>query len=139
MAQATGARRGTRSTAKVPVDKVPAELRGFYDDEPADDGPVRLTTGTAALVEREPLFYIDDKEYTIPKKFGPHLGLVYLRAAESDGRDIALGRVMKAALGPEGWDALCSCEDITSDQLTSIMGKVQDKVLGAVESTEGNG
>lgn len=99
--------------------------------------PVRISTkDKVEEIERVPLFYIDDDEYTIPKKFAPNVGIQYLRDLNEDGRDFAVARLMKAALGSEAFDALADCESITKEQMEKINGMIIELALGAVD--EGN-
>lgn len=161
-AKRTGAAKAAPAARKrieaVPADNVPAELRGFYDDPHAnprdiltgivgeDDGSVldfrTPTKEDRAAVEVEELFRADGTSYYIPKVFGPGLGLVYLDRAQ-EGRDIALGAVLKAALGPPGWSALirmARLDAINEDQMNVLLGRVMTKVMGTIEENgEGNG
>lgn len=142
----------------VPVDDVPEELRGFYGDGPpklsrargggTSDGyePLALSTPTRAEraeVEMEPLFFIDDTEYGIPVTFPPSLALIYLDALD-EGRDIAVARVLREAIGKPGWTALITFVRkggaIGEQAMGAMMNRVLEKVMGVVNDMgEGNG
>jgi hypothetical protein len=90
----------------------------------------------------ERLFSIDGVPYYIPVEYPPSYAIVYLDALD-EGRDVAVGRVIKLAVG-EGWRALVELSTKRPDlippaQFTALMQKVMNKVMGAVEDIEGNG
>lgn len=117
---------------------VPPELRDFYDRIGDDDEvSVDLVTEPDEEVETEKLFSIDGREYRIPVEFGPHLGLIYVDSAEK-GMDIALGRVLKMAIGEDGWRALVGHKSLTAPQLRTILNRVMVKVMGALEAAAKN-
>lgn len=144
----------------VPTDEIPAELRDFYSSGPprlgrargagttGDGGytPLELTTPTAAerkAVPLEPLFYLDGVEYGIPKEFPPALALLYLDGLD-EGRDIAIARVLKVAVGTAGWSALMQYVRaggaVGEEALAAMLEHVLKKVLGIIEASgEGNG
>jgi hypothetical protein len=138
--------KATTRTRRVPAEQVPAELRGMYESETTDAEEVSLdfdsAEGTIEPVERENLFKHKGVWYTIPKEFGPGVGLVYLdRVSNGGGRDEALGTILKTVIGPKGWAALLelAAEDkISLAQMKAIMVKVNDRTMGALEDTEGN-
>ncbi len=144
MAATKAKAKATTRTRQVPEEKVPAELRGFYSDKRASES-VSLNFTTAPTEEEEPveleeLFSIDGKPYMIPVEFGPGVGLIYLdRIAE--GRDVALGEVLKAVIGDEGWQGLlklAKLNRISLAQLQKIIETVNERTLGAMEASEGN-
>jgi hypothetical protein len=102
------------------------------------------TSAPVADMPMERLFSIDGKAYHIPVEFPPAYGLVYLDALEG-GRDVAVGKALKLAIGAQGWKALRDlCEQrpdvISPAQLAVLMDKVLTKIMGAIEeSGEGNG
>jgi hypothetical protein len=151
-----------RAARPAPVDDVPEELRGFYDDDPTPAPPrlrrargagttgggyqpLELSTKTPRKgrdVELEPLFYLDGEEYGIPAEFPPSLALVYLDAID-EGRDVAAGRVLKMAIGRDGWTALMRYVTaggaIGMRDMAAMLNHVMVKVMGTVEGMgEGN-
>jgi hypothetical protein len=136
--------KATTRTRQVPDDKVPAELRNMYRDE-RESEEVSLDFTTEAgdnepEEEREKLFSVDGVDYTIPVRFGPGVGVVYLDRL-SQGRDVALGGVLKTVMGEEGWAAflkLAELNRITLPQLRAILEKVNERTMGAMEDAEGN-
>lgn len=143
---ATKAIKATTKTRRVAEENVPAELRNLYDaDRRKDEEDVSLDLTTEAgedeePVETEKLFSVDGVEYRIPVEFGPGVGLLYLDRI-SEGRDVALGQILKTVIGEQGWKALLRLAElnrINAAQLKAIMKKVNDRTLGAVEDIEGN-
>lgn len=132
-------------------DDVPAELRGFYDAPVLSRGAKgaaeveSLDFATPTLEQRnavpmEKLFSIDGTDYFIPVEFGPGMGLIYLDGV-AEGRDVALGRVLKKALGDTAWNALVAYAPyITGAQMEHLLDVTLRKTLGALEENgEGNG
>lgn len=131
----------------------PAELVDFY-------GPPRLAASTAdgvsldfttpdqaaiAKVPLEKLFSINGKDYFIPVEFPPGVSIAYLHGVE-EGRDVALGRCLKAVIGEKGWNELAAFVaatnggGITRDQMRRLLDTVMTKVMGSLEEGgEGNG
>lgn len=138
--------KATTKTRRVAEENVPAELRNLYDRGAAEE-EVSLDFTTRANAdedepeeERDELFSIDGVSYTIPVQFGPGVGLIYLDRLD-EGRDIALGAILKTVIGKEGWEALMrvAAENrITGPQFKAILKKVNDRTMGAVEALEGN-
>ena len=141
----TKAIKATKATRRVQEENVPAELRNLYDADrkATEDVSLDLTseaTEDEAPVETEKLFSVDGVEYRIPVEFGPGIGLIYLNRID-EGRDVALGGILKTVIGKEGWAALMKLAEsnrITGPQLKAIMKKVNDRTMGAVEAIEGN-
>lgn len=135
--------KATKNTRRVPEEQVPAELRNMYRDERDDDVSLDLTTEATddePDVPRDKLFSVDGVDYTIPVQFGPGVGLIYLDLIDQ-GRDVALGAILKTVIGREGWRALMKLAElnrITGAQFKAIITKVNERTLGAVEDLEGN-
>lgn len=141
---------------------VPAELVDFYGPPKlsrprgagtrgqAPDGvSLDFTSPTRdeiAEVPLEKLFSIDGRDFFIPVEFPPAFALIYLDGIE-EGRDVALGRVLKAAMnanGQRGWDALQEFVKgggrISRAQMAHLLDLVSTKIMGAMEDNgEGNG
>ena len=141
----TKAIKATKATRRVAEENVPAELRGLYDADRKTAEEVSLDFTSAPTEDepeapREKLFSLDGVDYTIPVEFGPGVGLIYLDRI-GEGRDVALGGVLKTVIGEEGWAALmrlAALNRISLGQMRAIIGKVQERTMGAVEGVEGN-
>jgi len=135
-------------TARPHPDDIPAELRDFYGppnlrDDAGEVESLDFATPTREqrnAVPLEKLFSIDGVDYFIPVEFGPGMGLIYLDGV-AEGRDVALGRVLKKALGDAAWTALVAYAPyITKGQMEHLLNVTLQKTLGALEeSGEGNG
>jgi hypothetical protein len=101
--------------------------------------PVRIvTTAAPAAAPREPLFYIDDREFTIPVEVPPNVSMAYLRDMRNGNAEQALASVFDRLLGPEGLDELAECDSLEPDQLKEIMRVIELKVMAAAEQLQGN-
>lgn len=103
----------------------------------SDIQPVQIDSSVVAKEERVPLFYIDDDEFTIPKKIKPNVAMRYLTDVRDRGPEVALAEVMTEILGEDAMDALAESEAVTDEQMQQIMGIVQKLLLGAMDRTSG--
>lgn len=98
------------------------------------DEPIRLSsTKPADFDEREPLFYIDEQEYTIPKRPRANLSLQFLDKVKSEGTDYASAWLMEEMLGADAYEALMKLDTLEPEQLDQITTLCQKKVLGKLE------
>lgn len=131
-----------RNQSRVKRQNVTRSLReadGLGDDfSEVDLTPIHIDTKNQPEAERDPLFYIDGVEYTIPSKVPASLGLRYLRVLREEGAAEAAGEMLERVLGTETYDALMECEAVDDEQMQRIMRIVEHKVMGQLESTTGN-
>lgn len=110
-------------------------------DPNAEFEPIRIVSRTEeerAQDDRVVLFYLGDKEYTIPAKPRTNVAIKYLRDIRSEGDEIAQANMLVGLLGEEGFDALCDAEDILPEQFEAIVSIAAAKTLGALENTTKN-
>jgi hypothetical protein len=98
-------------------------------EEALDFEPIRIASNDAIEVERVPLFYIGDDEYTIPKSISPGVALQFLREAREHGRDIATAPLLTRVLGEDAYKALEQSEALEEEQMEWIVDKVLDLAL----------
>jgi hypothetical protein len=106
-----------------------------------EGGKPRTLAQALVEAEREPLFSIDDVEYTIPVEGAvpPALGLESLEVARVNGQPHAEAWLAEMLLGSAGWRALRTCPDIEMGQMQAIMRIMRDRAMGALEIEEGKG
>jgi hypothetical protein len=92
--------------------------------------PVKISTAEVLDEEREPLFFIDEVEYTIPKVIRASILMRYLQDTYDRGQEYALAAGMREVLGAEAMEALADCDQVTDEQMNQIMGIVERKLLG---------
>jgi hypothetical protein len=107
----------------MPVPKKPTE-------------PVRIVTADGP-VETEPLFYIDDVEYTIPVEISAGFALRYLEIAADEGENAAELYLLKGVLGEDGFAALRDAQMVTFAQFQQISTIIMERTLGTLESAQG--
>lgn len=100
--------------------------------------PIRLQTPEAVAekavpVGRQPLFYVGEKEYTIPVDVPGSLTLKALDMTATEGEVIATRWVMRQVLGDDGYKALLTHPDITKRELAAITKVVRELVFGEAE------
>lgn len=101
--------------------------------------PVRIVTNAdAPILDREPLFYIDDDEFTIPKEMPPNVTFAYIRDMRGGNAEQALANVFDMLLGPEALDRLATCDQLTPEQSKEIMRVIEYKVMEAADQLQGN-
>jgi hypothetical protein len=99
-------------------------------------GKPRTLAEALAGVDREPLFSIDDVQYTIPVAVPPALGLEAIERSRAmgAGADAWLAELM---LGADGWKALRTCPDVDEDQMATILRVLRERALGPLERANG--
>lgn len=99
---------------------------------------VRIDTKKAAKVDREPLFYIDDKEFTIPVVVPPNVALAFIRDMRGGSYEQAIAKALDNLIGKKGVDMLAECEALTNEQMSQIMKVIEVKMMAAAEQLQGN-
>lgn len=89
--------------------------------EPADDGVLRISTASNPPIEeaREPLFYINDAAFTVPKLISPRIVFLGIDKMRREGALFGSMYVTELVLGTEQYQQLLAhyeAEDITQDQ-----------------------
>lgn len=111
----------------VPVSEVPTAANGA-------PRVLRFSTATEEEVEeREPLFYIDDREYTIPKVMPTNDALACLHVFRTQGNLFATDHLLETLLGVEGYAALLSYKKLKPEDLQAIIEIATERMLGAAE------
>jgi hypothetical protein len=101
--------------------------------------PVRIVTNAdAPILDREPLFYIDDEEFTIPKVVPPNITYGYIRDMRGGNTEQAMANVFDRLLGQEALDRLADCDQLTPEQSKEIMRVIEYKVMAVAEELQGN-
>lgn len=86
-----------------------------------DDGVLRLSTASTPAVEeaREPLFYIDGEEFTVPKLISPRIVYLGIDKMRRDGPLFGSMYIAELVLGTDQYQRLLAhyeAENITQDQ-----------------------
>ena len=118
-----------RSTARPKASAAPKPV------EHSTDGGfevLRLTTKSDPE-ERVPLFYIDDREYTIPKRPRMNIALEFMHLARERNDSAAMDYLLEKLLGKEGYQALRDYDDLTPQQFQQITDIATRLTLGALE------
>lgn len=107
-----------------------------------DDGVLRLSTGSNPPVEeaREPLFYIDDDEFTVPKLISPRIVYLGIDKMRRDGPLFGSMYVAELVLGKPQYQRLLEhyeAENITQDQFDQAIRAVS-KLFFDQEKRAGN-
>lgn len=126
----------TAKGTKAPVAKrapAPRPKRAVPVEEDPGGIPVLRLTTVGVEETRVPLFYIDDREYSVSSKPGLNVALKFLSIARAQGEGMAIDYALGKLLGPEGYSALLDYDELTPDQLKQIMDVVQKLVMGALE------
>lgn len=94
--------------------------------------------------ERVPLFSITTPDpdggeptvthYDMPAKPHPGLALRFLRDARIYGAEVAAAALLEESVGTEGYLALCAEPDLAPSDLSAIMLRARNVVLGRLEA-----
>jgi hypothetical protein len=88
--------------------------------------------------EREPLFSIDGREYTIPKEVPGNLSLQAIERMRTESEYAVIAWIMETMLGKAGYRALLDCKAVKPSQLRAITEICRSKMMGELEE-EGKG
>lgn len=121
------------TTSRRPAKQRAAKKTAAAPEVAEDFVPVRLASKSTAPADRIVLFYVDEEEYSIPKRVGRNHGLRYLRTMRRQGEAIAAQELLEILIGEDGYEALMECEDLTDEDLDKIMTRLRDMALGEVE------
>lgn len=99
--------------------------------------PVRIDTSQEVEEKREPIFYIDDTEYTIPVKIPARMTVKYLNDVYEHGEEYAIASSMRDILGGDAMEALAECEHVGDEQMEQIMAVVEKKLMASAKKTTG--
>jgi hypothetical protein len=129
---ATTQRRGrpAATTKTVPAKRAPAK-------KPV---PFEFTTDPTTpdeFDEREVLFSVDGKEYTVLVRIPAHVALEYVFTSAEGGAGNAIVFALNYALGSESRRALLTCKSLTPDELGEIIKVVRAKFDGALADPKG--
>src|SRR5690349_2391474 len=94
---------------------------------------LRLTTKQADPVEREPIFYIDDVEYTIPVRMRTNEALECLHVFRTRGDEVATDFLLEKLLGADGYRALREYDGLEPEHLQQIIEIAVERMMGATE------
>jgi hypothetical protein len=89
------------------------------------DGVLRLSTSSATPVEeaREPLFYIDGEEFTVPKVISPRIVYLGINKMRAEGMLFGSMYVTELILGTDQYQRLLAhyeAERITQEQFDQV-------------------
>jgi hypothetical protein len=113
-----------------------------------DDGVLRLSTASNLAVEeaRDPLFYIDDQPFTVPKLISPRIVYLGIDKMRRDGPLFGSMYIAELVLGTDQYQRLLAhyeAEDITQDQFDQAIKLIsnlffdQDRRVGRGEDGAG--
>ena len=84
--------------------------------------------------ERVPAFSINGTTYSILTRPKTNTGLKYIHLARTKGTEIAIDYMLETLLGKEGYEALIDFDDLTEDDLKSVIDAASKIMAGAVEA-----
>lgn len=100
--------------------------------------PVRIDPAAAPEeMERIPLFYIGDQEYSIPAEMDARSALVAMRLIRTQGLEAAASYMMEEAIGRDAITALIR-SNANNGQIKEILSNVQRMYMGDLEEMLGN-
>ena len=91
----------------------------------------------AVDAEREELFTVDGVSYTIAKTVPASAGLEYIRIAAEVNTDAGIVYAMRTALGTDGFNALRAAQDVSGEDMRTVMNACTTLLLGSVIGPKG--
>lgn len=104
----------------------------------AKEAPNFDNRAPAADVEMVHIFTLNEKEYFIPKKPRINIGLKYLHAVKTKGQNEAGMDMLSDLLGEENYLALIGYDELTENDLMTVMAIASDAVFGQPTLAPGN-
>jgi hypothetical protein len=104
-----------------------ADTKGQASDE--DLNVLQFSSDAKArpgVEQRVPLFFIDDKAYTVPRFPNPAVGLRYLKILHEESEGEAVYYLLQNMLGEEGYDALMEYSEankLSPEQFEAVVAK----------------
>lgn len=99
--------------------------------------PIHIDTSEEVEEKREPFFYIDEVEYTIPVKVPANVVVQYFKDVKEKGAEYAVACAMEDMLGEDAMTALAETDEITDEQMQKIMAVIETKLLGTMKKVSG--
>lgn len=97
--------------------------------------PVRIDPKAAPeQVERVPIFYIGDKEYTAKKRVDGRTALRMLRIGGEAGVEAMQWAMLEDGLGKQAIDDLIACEAVSDEQVKLIFTQLTQLYYGQVRA-----
>lgn len=99
---------------------------------------LQLTSKKDKKEDRVPLFSIDGKEYTVPRKPGFKVVMRYLNVARKSGNDLYAAQALcEDMLGSEAWEEFLAWDDLEDDVMSAVIEKCVNLATASVsESAE---
>lgn len=102
---------------------------------PASARPlVEIDSAAEPDVEPIPVFSLDGQIFTMPGYVPASFSLEALERFRTDGEMAATAWMLEEMLGTEAYTALRGARSMSADQLRQIMDRVNEHVMGALES-----
>lgn len=139
--KAGGTRKTTSARPRPALPPADENVPNLGGDTVHGNAVLRLTSEPEGEEKREPLFYIDDREYTIPVEPPASIALTALDIMASGAPDAAARAeryVMTEMLGEDGWQALRSCKTLTLRDYRRLAQVCSEKVMGQLEEEAPN-
>lgn len=100
--------------------------------------PIKIDTSVVVEERRVPLFYIDEKEYTILDPVPADVVAAYLDDLDEYGEGRALSRALHRLLGEDALADLAKAGPAFTEQdMKHVMGIASELLMGALEKTQG--
>lgn len=104
----------------MPPRKKPAQNAGILTFK-SDEVPAEFS-------EREPVFCLDDVEYTVPVRFPASVALEYMYLFRTEGFQEAYDYAMTEGLGEDGYRALRQYKGLKPEQAGLIFQVIKKKI-----------
>lgn len=124
----------SRQTRNGSASRPTPESSDFMDDYT----PFRIDTSAPPIDhERIPIFYVDDVEYTIPKRVPAGVAMKALQLSAEQGRDVAAYFMVVDALGQDVVEMLQDSKHLELEDATALFSKLGRMYLGQMEAMAG--
>lgn len=79
------------------------------------------------------LFSLGDKHYYMPDQIPPNIAFKFLRDRRREDQIFAVAGLIENLLGAKALDALADADDMSAEDMKTLMKIINDKVMGKLE------
>lgn len=79
------------------------------------------------------LFSLGDQHFFMPDEIPPNIAFKFLRDRRREDQPYAVAGLLEALLGAKALDALAEADDMSKEDMKTLMKIIQDKVMGELE------
>lgn len=101
--------------------------------EPGPEDPAQEEEQPTEVQDGTLLFSLGDKHFYMPDQIPPNIAFKFLRDRRREDQTYAVAGLIENLLGPKALDALADADDMSGEDMKTLMKIINDKVMGKLE------